>query len=82
MENMTWRVHTPNLLKEVASNPNLLAAHIPLQILAHLLAQVGERAAQLNDRQLNALMMRLTIYSVADPESPDFDQNVVDEYLK
>ena len=83
MENMksAWRVHTPNLLKEVASNPNLAAARIPLQILAHLLARVGERAVQLNDKELNALMIRLTIYSVADPDSPDFNQKVVDEHI-
>ncbi len=80
---MQWRVHTPNLLKEIAQNigKNGTAVATPLQILAQLLSQVGERAAELNDEKLNALMVRLTIYSVADPESPDFDQDVVDKFL-
>jgi hypothetical protein len=49
--------------------------------LADLLNRVGERASQLNDPKLNALMARLTIYEVADPKSPSFDQTVLDDLL-
>lgn len=82
-KNLQWRVHTENLLKEITKNmgKNGQAVAVPLQILSNLLYQVGERAIELNDEKLNALMIRLTIYSVADPDSPDFDQSVVDKYL-
>ena len=42
-------------------------------IFGKLLAKVGERAAELNDPQMNNLMCRLTIYTCADPESKDYD---------
>lgn len=47
---------------------------IPFQIFANLLYAVAERAVDLNDPQLNALMCKLTLYSLADPHSEDFDQ--------
>jgi hypothetical protein len=81
-QKIQWRVHTPNLLKEVLANSSAGILEKPLNILGKLLAMVGERAAELNDPELNALMLRLTIYSAADPDSPDYDQDVVDEYLK
>lgn len=80
---MQWRVHTPNLLKElVENNEGTAILSKPVTIFGRLLAAVGDRAAELNDDKLNALMIRLTIYSVADPESPDYDRDVVHEYLK
>lgn len=70
-----WRVHTPNLLREILSgHTGGWIFNQPLRILGDLLHSVGTRAAELNDPELNALMARLTIYSVADPTSPDFDQ--------
>lgn len=76
-----WRVHTPNLLKEVLSNPGTGMLIIPLKILGKLLTAVGDRASELNDPELNKLMLRLTIYSAADPESPDFDPQLVARLL-
>jgi len=78
---LEWRVHTANLLQEILNNPGTGILHIPLNIFARLLMQVGERAAELNDEKLNKLMMQLTIYSAADPLSEDFDQDAVDYYL-
>lgn len=77
-----WRVHTPNLLNEVLINPGTGILSIPFNIFGKLLAAVGTRAAELNDPELNALMIRLAIYSVADPNSPDYDEAVVRKYLK
>jgi hypothetical protein len=77
-----WRIHTGRLLQEILTNPGTAILYRPLQILGALLAEVGERAAELNDPKLNALMTRLTIYSVADPDSPDYDPKVVEEILK
>lgn len=81
--NLAWRIHTPNLLNEVlSSNPGMAIMDKPFNILGKLLAQVGERAAELNDPQLNALMCQLTIYSIADPTGPDYDAEVVREIIK
>lgn len=76
-----WKVHTANLLREVLNCPGSSALRIPLSIFSNLLAEVGERAAQLNDPKLNELMMRLTIYAVADPELPDYDQRLVEQTI-
>lgn len=68
-----WRVHTARLLAEITTNAGTSTLHVPLNIFRQLLALVGERAAQINDAQLNALMARLAIYSCADPDSPEHD---------
>lgn len=75
------KVHTPNLLKEIGNNQGAGALRIPLNVFGRLLFAVGERAAQLNDPELNALMCRLTIYDIADPHSPDFDLKRVKQIL-
>ena len=80
-QNLTWRIHTPNLLKEIAHGSAQPVYRIPLSLLGMLLAEVGERAAELNDPELNRLMCRLTIYSVADPASKDYDPKVVNKLL-
>lgn len=71
--NLKWRVHTANLLHEILSNQTAWVLHQPMRIFGSILAEVGERAAELNDPKLNALMCRLTIYTCADPKSPDYD---------
>lgn len=77
-----WRVHTPNLLGEIInSNPSCSALYRPLQIFAHLLGAVADRATELNDEELNRLMLRLTLYSASDPTSEDYNPKVVREYL-
>jgi hypothetical protein len=77
---MKWKCHTPNLLQEVLCNPSTSVLSIPLNILGRLLYEVGERASQLNDPELNRLMLQLTLYEVADPESPNYDLAVMKEY--
>jgi len=69
----SWKVHTPLLLQEIADCSGNTIYKIPLSIFGKLLAEVGERAAAINDPELNALMCRLTIYTVADPTSPDYN---------
>jgi len=77
-----WRVHTPNLLSEVLNNKGTWALTIPIKIFGHLLAELGEIANKINDKELNKMMLRLTIYSVADPESKDYDADFVAKYLE
>jgi len=79
---LNWSCHTPNLLKELLNNPGTGALIKPLQIFGHILFELGERAAELNDPKLNALMCRLTLYEMADPEMPDFDRSALDEIYK
>lgn len=76
-ERPDWRIHTSNLLSEIVKHSGQDIYRIPLSILGQILAAVGERAAELNDPILNALMCRLTIYTIADPTSPDYDPDAV-----
>ena len=77
-----WRVHTPNLLNEILVNKECAILKIPLTIFSTLLQQVGKRASELNDKELNKLMLRLTIYEIADPHSPNYDSKLVSKILK
>lgn len=75
---LVWRVNTPGLLREILdANPTASILEKPLNIFGKLLAAVGERAAELSDPKLNALMCRLAIYSISDPNSPDYNEEVV-----
>lgn len=72
----------PNLLREISGNPGAGILRAPLQIVASLLAEVGVRAAELDDPRLNELMCRLTIYELADPESEYYDKARLQELLQ
>jgi len=71
---MQWRVNTPQLLKEILENKEDRIFSVALQIFANLLTEVGERASELNNPKLNALMCRLAIYAIADPYSKHYDE--------
>lgn len=79
-----WRVHVPNLLKEMGNNNAefSVAMRTPLIILGNLLHQVVEEASRINDPALNALMCRLTIYECADPESPNYDPDLTKQTIE
>lgn len=81
MSDMVWRVHLPNLLSQVLDNPGTQILNIPLKIVGSLLSDVGERASQLNDPELNRLMCLLTIYACADPDAPEYDPERVKQIL-
>lgn len=78
---LMWRVNTPQLLKEIMQNPGTSILNQPLQIFGRILAEVGDRASELNDPKLNALMCRLAIYEVADPYNKNFDQNLTNDTI-
>lgn len=80
--NPLWKVHTPNLLAEIMTNKGTEALYMPLTIFARILEQVAIRASQLNDAELNKLMVRLALYAIADPESPNFDPKRVAQVLE
>lgn len=64
---LRWKVHLPNLLKEISTSlRGASALKIPLLTLANILMLVSKRALELNDPELNALMMDLSLYEVED----------------
>ncbi len=79
---LRWRVNTPQLLKEIMENNETQPLRMPLTIFADILAEVGERASELNDPKLNALMCRLAVYEVADPYSPEYDRELTNETIE
>jgi len=78
---LKWKVHTPNLLNEILINKEAAILSIPLNIVGKLLYKVALRASGLNDPELNALMVRLTLYEIADPQSENYDQELCDKIL-
>ena len=81
MSTLEWKVNTPQLLQEIAGNNNMWVLHAPLQILQTLLTKVAIRAIELDDVELNKLMLRLSLYEVANPKSDTFNQDFIEEYL-
>lgn len=79
---LDWRVHTPQLLEEIMNNNETRLMSKPIEIFASLLGKVGEVAAEINDPKLNALMCRLTIYSISDPYSPDYNKELAEQVIK
>jgi len=66
-----WSCHTPNLLNEALTNKGMYALEKPFQIFARILGEVAERAIKLDDPELNILMLRLTLYDIADMDKHD-----------
>lgn len=81
MSEQYFRVHIPNLLGEILTNQSCSILAIPLNVTARLLMGVADRARELDDPELNKLMLKLTLYSIADPESEDYDPDFVQKYL-
>ena len=78
---LDWRVHTPQLLKDLSTQPGMEIMQIPLGTFGVLLAQVAQRARELNDPVLTSLMCRLTLYTIADPNSADYDEKRLGDIL-
>ncbi len=82
IKDMEWRVNTVGLFKEVLENPGAGILHKPILIMLSLLEKVAKRAIELDDKELNKLMIRLTLYDRADPESENYDEKFIREYLE
>jgi hypothetical protein len=83
-KNFYWRINTAGFLKEIADSGLPRSAgvlKVPLNIFQGLLVQVGERASELNDPKLNALMCRLAIYAESDPYSPDYNAELTEKTI-
>lgn len=81
-EQLEWRVNTAGLLSEiVAHNPTVGILAKPIQIFGIILSEVGQRASELNDPQLNKLMARLAIYAETDPYSEHYSDEITRKLL-
>lgn len=77
------RVNTAGLLAEILTcTPKTQVFKIPFLTLDNLLRQVAARAIELNDDKLNMLMLKLSLYSISDPQSPDFDNKKTTELIE
>jgi len=82
-EKLEWKVHTTGLFFEISRTlGHKPQVRLPLQILQNLLAEVAQRATELNDFKLNKLMLRLSLYSIANPDDPEFSPNLVTKLLR
>jgi len=80
---LEWKVCTAKICKQaVEETRDGWLLKIPFEIMLNLLAQVAKRAIELDDEELNKLMLRLTLYEIANPSSPEFNQELVEAYLK
>ena len=61
-------VNTPQFLKEACENTKGGMYGVCWNIFKILLAQVAERATELNDPVLNTLMIRLNLYEIPNKE--------------
>ena len=64
-EPLKWRCHLPNLFDEIINghpSPGPLIGSV--NITKQILVELAERAAEIDDPQLNILMLRLSMYDV------------------
>jgi hypothetical protein len=76
-DKLSFDVNTPQFLKEACENSNGGMHAVCWNVFRNLLAQVAERATELNDPVLNTLMIRLNLYEI-----PNKDRYKVIEQLK
>jgi hypothetical protein len=79
---LQWRVNTPQLLKEILGNNETMCLSKPVAIFARILDEVGQRASELNDDKLNALMCRLAIYEISDPYNKNYDEKLCNSIIE
>ena len=65
---MSFDVDTPRFIKEECENSGSTMYDACWNIFKNLLAQVAERATELNDPVLNTLMIRLNLYEIPNEE--------------
>jgi len=76
-----WRVNTSQLLEEITKNKGASQLVIPLRIFNSILAEIAKRAIELDDKEMNKLMLRLSLYEVSNPKSKEYNPKTVTEYL-
>lgn len=80
---LEWKVHTHGLFNEIITNAQTKGAFtIPLNIMLDILRKVAQRAAELNDPKMNQLMIRLSLYSISNPDDPEYNPEEVSKLLE
>ena len=79
---LKWSVHTHGLFKEILGNPECSTLKIPLNILLAILREVAQRSTELNDQKMNRLMIRLGLYSVSNPDDPEYNPTLVSKIME
>lgn len=74
-----WKAHLPRLFEEILANPSCGILRQPLLITNAILKEVAERAIELNDPKLHALMLRLALYEQGDPHSAAYDPSLLEQ---
>lgn len=78
---MTFRVHTPNLFKELCECSGMRIYGKVMRIFLALLNDVAQRATEINDPVLNALMLKLRLYDVEkESDIPKLIDKMKEEY--
>lgn len=80
--NLRFDVNTPQFLKEACENSEKGMYAICWNIFKSLLAQVAERATELNDPVLNTLMIRLNLYEIPNEERYKIIKQLEETYDK
>lgn len=80
---LEFKIHAPQFLKEVFNNNPTLGAtlRIPANTLRVYLGQIAERASELNDPKMNAIMCQMALYEIADQYSKDYDANLTKKII-
>ena len=80
---LEWKVCTARICRQaVEETGNGWILKIPFEIMLNLLAQVAKRAIELDDEELNKLMLRLSLYEISNPESPEYNPEFINSYLE
>ena len=78
---MTFRVHTPNLFKEMWECSGMRIYAKVIRIYLALVNDVAQRATEINDPVLNALMLKLRLYDVEkESDIPKLIDKMKEEY--
>ncbi|MGM8939862.1 hypothetical protein ACS8E2_14350 [Psychrobacter glaciei] len=85
-KDMFVRVDVVSLLDEIQNNAihpkDMAALKIPFGYFRTLLNEVARRSVEINDDELNRLMIRMCLYSVSQPNSADYNGELVDLILE
>lgn len=80
---LEFRINSPAFLKEIFNNNPTLGRVLfaPANIFQNYLYQIAERASQLNDPKLNAIMCQMSLYEIADPYSSEYNQEATNKII-
>jgi hypothetical protein len=78
-EELEWRIHTPNFLKELADcglDKKMGILKVPLNEFRIKLILLSQIAQEIDDPRLHLWCCQMTLYDQADPESKDYDPEI------